>query len=242
MQGAHGGHKGHALARAPPCGHARLEFGGLRHYGNAHGRRLALACAPALGSDHARRQIPPRHLPSLPRRRGHACRKPDRQGAAQPGETRRHQTRWRAIWSRGMRAGHRRQHGGIDAFTQEYALSSEEGVVLMCLAEALLRVPDAETADRLIRDKIGGGDWERHLGQSESLFVNASTWALMLTGRVVRARRRRPMGFRRHLEAAGGALGRTGHPPGRRPSDAHSRPPIRAWTHDRGGAEGMRGR
>ncbi len=75
--------------------------------------------------------------------------------------------------------------GGLDAFMAEYELSSEEGVVLMCLAEALLRIPDAETADRLIRDKIGGADWERHLGTSESLFVNASTLALMLTGRVV---------------------------------------------------------
>lgn len=78
------------------------------------------------------------------------------------------------------------RHGGVDALTQEYALSTEEGVALMCLAEALLRVPDADTADRLIRDKIAPGDWESHLGKSESLFVNASTWGLMLTGRVVR--------------------------------------------------------
>ena len=77
--------------------------------------------------------------------------------------------------------------GGIDAFLHEYRLSSTEGVVLMCLAEALLRIPDAETADRLIRDKVGSADWQRHLGQSESLFVNASTWALMLTGRLLRA-------------------------------------------------------
>ncbi|MEE8276901.1 MAG: bifunctional proline dehydrogenase/L-glutamate gamma-semialdehyde dehydrogenase PutA [Alphaproteobacteria bacterium] len=75
--------------------------------------------------------------------------------------------------------------GGIDAFMHEYELSSREGVVLMCLAEALLRIPDADTADRLIKDKIGGADWQRHLGRSESLFVNASTWALMLTGRVI---------------------------------------------------------
>ena len=83
-----------------------------------------------------------------------------------------------------VRAG-RRQQGGIDAFMQEYSLSSEEGVVLMCLAEALLRIPDASTADRLIADKIGGKDWEGHLGQSELLFVNASAWGLMLTGRFV---------------------------------------------------------
>src|SRR5204863_1032255 len=78
-------------------------------------------------------------------------------------------------------------NGGLDAFLHEYALSSPEGVALMCLAEALLRIPDADTVDRLIRDKIAAADWQRHLGHSGSLFVNASTWALMLTGRVLRA-------------------------------------------------------
>ena len=80
---------------------------------------------------------------------------------------------------------HRVGKGGVDAFMQEYELSSQEGVVLMCLAEALLRIPDEDTADRLIRDKLGTADWEKHLGNSESVFVNASTWALMLTGRVI---------------------------------------------------------
>ncbi|MDB5411319.1 MAG: delta-pyrroline-5-carboxylate dehydrogenase [Rhodospirillales bacterium] len=75
--------------------------------------------------------------------------------------------------------------GGIDALLHEYALSSREGVALMCLAEALLRIPDAATIDRLIEDKIAGGDWQRHVGHSDSLFVNASTWALMLTGQVL---------------------------------------------------------
>src|SRR6185295_6234494 len=75
--------------------------------------------------------------------------------------------------------------GGLDAFLHEYELSSREGVVLMCLAEALLRIPDPETANLLIKDKLAGADWERHLGSSESLFVNASTWALMLTGRLI---------------------------------------------------------
>src|SRR5437764_6367428 len=79
--------------------------------------------------------------------------------------------------------------GGLDAFLQEYALSSPEGVALMCLAEALLRIPDAATVDRLIRDKIAAADWQRHLGHSGSLFVNASTWALMLTGRLLRSDR-----------------------------------------------------
>jgi RHH-type transcriptional regulator, proline utilization regulon repressor / proline dehydrogenase / delta 1-pyrroline-5-carboxylate dehydrogenase len=80
----------------------------------------------------------------------------------------------------------RRAEVGLDAFLQEFSLSSREGVVLMCLAEALLRIPDSETADRLIQDKLGPADWSAHLGRSSSLFVNASTWALMLTGRIVR--------------------------------------------------------
>ncbi|MGP1256297.1 MAG: bifunctional proline dehydrogenase/L-glutamate gamma-semialdehyde dehydrogenase PutA [Kiloniellales bacterium] len=82
------------------------------------------------------------------------------------------------------------RQGGIDAFLHEYELSSKEGVVLMCLAEAMLRVPDAFTVDKLIADKLGTAEWQNHLGKSESLFVNASTWALMLTGRVVRLEER----------------------------------------------------
>jgi RHH-type proline utilization regulon transcriptional repressor/proline dehydrogenase/delta 1-pyrroline-5-carboxylate dehydrogenase len=74
--------------------------------------------------------------------------------------------------------------GGVEGLIHEYALSSQEGVALMCLAEALLRIPDDETRDALIRDKIGGGDWRAHLGRSPSLFVNAATWGLMLTGRL----------------------------------------------------------
>jgi RHH-type proline utilization regulon transcriptional repressor/proline dehydrogenase/delta 1-pyrroline-5-carboxylate dehydrogenase len=77
--------------------------------------------------------------------------------------------------------------GGVDALLRAYDLSSGEGIVLMCLAEALLRIPDADTADRLIADKLGSANWQAHLGKSESLFVNASTWALLLTGRIVRA-------------------------------------------------------
>jgi RHH-type proline utilization regulon transcriptional repressor/proline dehydrogenase/delta 1-pyrroline-5-carboxylate dehydrogenase len=75
--------------------------------------------------------------------------------------------------------------GGIDAFMHAYELSSKEGVVLMCLAEALLRIPDAETANMLIKDKLKEADFSQHLGESDSMFVNASTWALMLTGRVM---------------------------------------------------------
>src|SRR5689334_2956186 len=80
----------------------------------------------------------------------------------------------------------RHEHGGVDAFMHEYGLTSEEGIILMCLAEALLRIPDKETADALIAEKIGEGQWEKHLGASDSLFVNASTFGLMLTGRLVR--------------------------------------------------------
>ena len=79
-----------------------------------------------------------------------------------------------------------REASGVDALLGEYDLSSREGIVLMCLAEALLRIPDATTADKLIADKLGGADWHAHLGASDSLFVNASTWALLLTGRIVR--------------------------------------------------------
>ncbi len=77
------------------------------------------------------------------------------------------------------------EQGLLDAFMQEYDLSSEEGVVLMCLAEALLRIPDDETAEKLIADKLGDADWESHLGKSSSILVNAGTWGLMLTGKLV---------------------------------------------------------
>lgn len=75
---------------------------------------------------------------------------------------------------------------GLDAFLHEYDLSSQEGVLLMCLAEALLRIPDVETADKLIRDKLAQGEWDTHWGHSHSLLVNASTWGLMLTGNIVK--------------------------------------------------------
>ena len=76
-------------------------------------------------------------------------------------------------------------HGLMDVFMAEYGLSNEEGIALMCLAEALLRVPDAETMDSLIKDKIAHNDWAAHLGQSASPLVNTSTWALMLTGKLL---------------------------------------------------------
>ncbi len=77
------------------------------------------------------------------------------------------------------------KHGLMDVFMAEYGLSNEEGIALMCLAEALLRVPDAETMDALIEDKIVPSDWASHLGRSASPLVNASTWALLLTGKVL---------------------------------------------------------
>ncbi|RFB71331.1 MULTISPECIES: trifunctional transcriptional regulator/proline dehydrogenase/L-glutamate gamma-semialdehyde dehydrogenase [unclassified Herbaspirillum] len=79
----------------------------------------------------------------------------------------------------------RTRSSGVDALMQEFSLSSEEGVALMCLAEALLRIPDRQTADRLIADKISKGDWRKHLGESPSLFVNAATWGLLITGKLV---------------------------------------------------------
>ncbi len=91
----------------------------------------------------------------------------------------------------------RRKVGNIDALMQEYDLSSEEGVTLMCLAEALLRIPDVRTQDEFIEEKLGAGDWHSHLGSSETFFVNASTFSLMVAGRLVSPR-----------EAPGDALNR----------------------------------
>ncbi|MFA5520152.1 MAG: trifunctional transcriptional regulator/proline dehydrogenase/L-glutamate gamma-semialdehyde dehydrogenase [Castellaniella sp.] len=82
-----------------------------------------------------------------------------------------------------LRSRHR--SGAVETLVQEFSLSSQEGVALMCLAEALLRIPDRATRDALIRDKISQGDWRAHLGESSSLFVNAAAWGLMLTGRLV---------------------------------------------------------
>jgi RHH-type proline utilization regulon transcriptional repressor/proline dehydrogenase/delta 1-pyrroline-5-carboxylate dehydrogenase len=77
------------------------------------------------------------------------------------------------------------QQSAVESFMREYDLSSEEGVLLMCVAEALLRIPDKTTADKLISDKLGEANWESHLGRSDSVLVNAGTWGLMLTGKLV---------------------------------------------------------
>ncbi len=89
-----------------------------------------------------------------------------------------------ATLAEGVRAA-RSTAGGVDALMLEFSLDSREGVALMCLAEALLRIPDAATRDRLIRDKIGPGDWRPHVGRSPSLFVNAAAWGLLVTGKLV---------------------------------------------------------
>ncbi len=106
--------------------------------------------------------------------------------AADPGESAREKIRGTAAQLVRAVRRDKGKEGGIEAFLQKYDLSSEEGVLLMCIAEALLRIPDADTADRLIADKISSADWKDHLGTSDSLFVNASTWGLMLTGRLLK--------------------------------------------------------
>ncbi|MEJ2298997.1 MAG: bifunctional proline dehydrogenase/L-glutamate gamma-semialdehyde dehydrogenase PutA, partial [Woeseiaceae bacterium] len=106
-------------------------------------------------------------------------------GEADPGEaTRRKITETAAQLVRAVRKNAKNE-SGIEAFLQKYDLSSDEGVLLMCIAEALLRIPDADTADKLIADKITAAKWQDHIGTSDSLFVNASTWGLMLTGRIL---------------------------------------------------------
>jgi RHH-type proline utilization regulon transcriptional repressor/proline dehydrogenase/delta 1-pyrroline-5-carboxylate dehydrogenase len=102
-----------------------------------------------------------------------------------------------------------RRQGVVESFLQEFSLSTREGLALMCLAEALLRTPDEETRDRLIAEKIASADWASHAGQSDSLLVNASTWSLMLTGKIIdpdEEARRDLTGFIRRL------AGRLGEP------------------------------
>ena len=105
----------------------------------------------------------------------------------------------------------KRQHYGanVNALLNEYSLSSAEGVMLMCLAEALLRVPDKLTRDRLIQDKLGSGDWSAHLGSSHSLFVNASAWGLLLTGKFIQLQQSSGDSLLRQLRQI---LGRAGEP------------------------------
>ena len=98
---------------------------------------------------------------------------------------------------------------GLDAFLQAYDLGSDEGIALMCLAEALLRIPDAETADELIADKLSGPDWAEKMGDSRSTFVNAATFSLLLTGKVLEEANDKSDSWR---AALGRAVGRLGEP------------------------------
>jgi RHH-type proline utilization regulon transcriptional repressor/proline dehydrogenase/delta 1-pyrroline-5-carboxylate dehydrogenase len=86
--------------------------------------------------------------------------------------------------AQGVRAA-RTKAAGVDALMLEFSLESREGIALMCLAEALLRIPDRQTRNRLISDKLAKGDWRSHVGRSPSLFVNAAAWGLLVTGRLV---------------------------------------------------------
>src|SRR4051812_43071981 len=98
---------------------------------------------------------------------------------------------------------------GVDAFLHAYDLGSDEGVAMMCLAEALLRIPDAHTADELIADKLSGANWSDKLGRSESAFVNAATFSLLLTGKVLEGAQDRSDNWK---AALGRAVGRLGEP------------------------------
>src|SRR5690349_9063738 len=98
---------------------------------------------------------------------------------------------------------------GVDAFLHAYDLGSDEGIAMMCLAEALLRIPDAHTADELIADKLSGPDWSEKLGRSDSSFVNAATFSLLLTGKVLEGAQDRSDNWK---AALGRAIGRLGEP------------------------------
>jgi RHH-type proline utilization regulon transcriptional repressor/proline dehydrogenase/delta 1-pyrroline-5-carboxylate dehydrogenase len=118
-----------------------------------------------------------------------SCRRPETQclpplleAATLPAETRISAARTARSLIAALRAKH--THSGVEGLIAEYSLSSQEGIALMCLAEALLRIPDTPTRDALIRDKIAEGDWRSHLGGGRSLFVNAATWGLVITGKL----------------------------------------------------------
>jgi len=111
----------------------------------------------------------------------------------------------RRIATRLVEGARAQKASGLEAVMQTYGLGTDEGIALMCLAEALLRVPDAATADALIQDKLGGIDWSEHMGESDSTFVNAATFSLMLTGQVLQ--QKQADGFAASLKRAVGRLG-----------------------------------
>ena len=195
--------------------------------------RPAAQRGPAPGRD-PRRPIAPTRRPASP-----SCSSSPRSttatAGAHPGA--------RARAGRAGPARRRRPAGRRGVPARIPASSTREGIMLMCLAEALLRIPDAETADRLIRDKLSAGEWSRHLGRSGSLLVNASTWGLMLTGRVVRVEPRAGGRPGRVADAPAAAPRRAGPAPGAAPGDARARPPLRARPDHRAGDQaGARGR
>ena len=127
----------------------------------------------------------------------------------------------------------RKQHdrgGSVAGLIQEYSLSSQEGVALMCLAEALLRIPDSATRDAMIRDKISTADWQAHLGNSPSLFVNAATWGLLITGKLDRHHLGARAHRRHHPHRR--PWRRTADPQGRGPGPAHDGRAIRHRADD----------
>ena len=179
--------------------------------------RSMTACAP--------RSTPPIALP-----KPNACRRCCGRRSL-PASTK---ARARALARRlieGLRA--RPATGLVQGLMREYALSSQEGVALMCLAEALLRIPDGATRDALIADKIGGGEWRAHLGQSPSPFVNAATWGLLDHRPAGRHLRRERSGF--GADPADRPLRRADHPRRRRHRDAGDGRAIRLRPDDRGG-------
>jgi len=121
-------------------------------------------------------------------------------------ETRGEATAMARTLVKGMRA---HKPSGVDAFLRTYDLGSDEGIAMMCLAEALLRIPDAHTADELIADKLSGPDWSEKLGRSDSSFVNAATFSLLLTGKVLEGAQDRSDNWK---AALGRAVGRLGEP------------------------------
>ncbi len=125
------------------------------------------------------------------------------------------------------------QAAGLDAFLQAYDLGSDEGIALMCLAEALLRIPDAETADDLIADKLSGPDWAEKLGDSRSTFVNAATFSLLLTGKVLEEANDKSD----KLACGTGSGGRSARGAGDQnrgqPGHEDPRPPVRLRADDR---------
>ncbi|MDZ4306911.1 bifunctional proline dehydrogenase/L-glutamate gamma-semialdehyde dehydrogenase PutA [Allopontixanthobacter sp.] len=154
--------------------------------------------------------MPPRHpidraaLRSAYRQDEQACVEQRLRDAAPASAVHKEAARLAGQLIEGARA---RKASGLDAFLQTYGLATEEGVALMCLAEALLRVPDSATADALIRDKLGGVEWSDHLGDSPSTFVNAATFSLMLTGEVLERPELQQRGMGATLKRAVGRLG-----------------------------------